>query len=461
MNSRILFLAFVGLALLILLIGALKFANLFKRFSRHEMTESMKKAIKFSFGTFIFALIVGTMFTFVYWYSIKQTASAVISLNYDAASEAKNANGTRYSMNDIVSKEVLNRAIEKGALENVTASELKSCTSVEQTVQGKSEEKEGYHISTEFRVTFTTDEYTEHLDPVTVVTLIAESYKDLYVSNYTENDTLLDMKIDPQTEFAGLEYLDVVSRLSSKAYIITDYLDGISAQNSGFVRDNGESAQSIRDEVLQYAEKKINDSLYSYILDNSVAKNRTIYKKRLNYQNTNLDYDLQKAQASFDTRNEAVKMYEESLMSIVLVPSWDELGEYYMSRTKLGLDELSLEAKDYSGSVAELKDSIESNKMIISKLTGATKPGAGDHVDHMIEEICDDLEEYAARARSLVRDFTENKLNRCVSINVQGWSFTKLLMACVIVTFLWNLALYVFMLSNSVENYVPSDDDRL
>ena len=35
-------------------------------------------------------------------------------------------------------------------------------------------------------------------------------------------------------------------------------------------------------------------------------------------------------------------MYSEEMTRVVLVPTWDESGKYYMGRTKVGIDELSV-----------------------------------------------------------------------------------------------------------------------
>lgn len=48
-----------------------------------------------------------------------RNASAEISLNYAKASQGLNPNGTRYNQMDILGGEVLERAIEKGALTGV------------------------------------------------------------------------------------------------------------------------------------------------------------------------------------------------------------------------------------------------------------------------------------------------------------------------------------------------------
>ena len=45
-------------------------------------------------------------------------------------------------------------------------------------------------------------------------------------------------------------------------------------------------------------------------------------------------------------------MYSEEMTRVVLVPTWDQAGKYYMGRTKVGIDELSVMATNFSDYVA-------------------------------------------------------------------------------------------------------------
>ena len=51
-------------------------------------------------------------------------------------------------------------------------------------------------------------------------------------------------------------------------------------------------------------------------------------------------------------------MYSEEMTRVVLVPTWDQSGKYYMGRTKVGIDELSVKAKEFSEQVASSEKEI-------------------------------------------------------------------------------------------------------
>ena len=106
--------------------------------SRGYTWGALKKIIRERIRIRWWTLAAGAVFTAVFvslcMENESHSASATITLNYAEASEGENANGTRFNMSEILSDEVITRAIEKGALKNVTSSQLVSSLSVGPTV---------------------------------------------------------------------------------------------------------------------------------------------------------------------------------------------------------------------------------------------------------------------------------------------------------------------------------------
>ena len=59
-------------------------------------------------------LVTTMVYGVFHHYEMKKHVSAIVSLNYSEASQALNSNGTRYNMAEIISDEVVERAIKKG-----------------------------------------------------------------------------------------------------------------------------------------------------------------------------------------------------------------------------------------------------------------------------------------------------------------------------------------------------------
>ena len=207
-------------------------------------------------------------------------------------------------------------------------------------VQGGVGDESEYHISTEFAVEYHASKDTAHLDSENVIKLITSAYKEYYIEKYTDNFSLLTPEEKP--DFSTMEYMDIVSYLDKEASAVQNYLYGLANQGSSFVTSNNTTFHSIASKVYQYRETQIAQNLRSLILQYGVVKNKESYIDRLSYQNTSTDFERQKNDASFDLCNDAIDMYAEEMTRVVLVPTWDESGKYYMGRTKVGIDELSV-----------------------------------------------------------------------------------------------------------------------
>ena len=350
---------------------------------------------------------------------LKKSVHAIISLNYSEASQALNSNGTRYNMAEIISDEVVEKAIKKGAFKDVTVKELKECLSVYPCVQGGVGDETQYHISTEFAVEYHASKHTDHLDSENVIKLITAAYKEYYIEKYTDNFRLDIEKPD----FVKMEYMDIASYFDKEASSILTYLYGMAEKNPSFVTENGSTFNSIAGRVHQFKETQINQNLRSLILQNGIVRNKPEYVDRLSYHNKNVDFDRQKNGVSFDLCDQAIDMYSEEMTRVVLVPTWDEAGKYYMGRTKVGIDELSVLATSYSDYVTSNEKEIMDNNLLIDKMSaGNEDSGLHESVDLMADAIYDSIKGFEKEAIKAGREYSSHKMNQCIAVSIYGIS---------------------------------------
>lgn len=397
------------------------------------------------------ALLYAGMLVLGFHQTSNSYAKATLSLNFAEASKGQNANGTRYNMSEIICDQVLERAIEMGALEGVTVPDLRRCLDVLPLMQGGVGSEEEYHISTEFNLVYRANEKTRHFNAQNVVQLIIAAYREFYIAQYAENLQVLNMDITPAEDFAKLDYLDIQMNLMMQAQTIENYMYCLADKYPSFVSASGETFYSVAQKAAQLSENQIENGLYSLILFDGLSKDPLGYVERLNYENTMLGYDNQKASASFRVRNQAVSMYSEEMTRIVLVPTTDAAGEFYMGRTKVGIDELAMEAQSYSTQAAEYLKQIETNTAVINALqngAGASAQGA----DVLIGQICNGLETLSQTAKRLAQEYTWTRMNQCVSAAVFSESFIQKAAVCVLLSLLFFCALTLLNLVRRIPN---------
>lgn len=436
-----LFLILVGL---IFVISAAVIYFRLRNVNRSERLHIIKSMEYFNAWLLLICFVLTLGFGVFYHLNLKNSVYAVVALNYSEASQAQNSNGTRYNMAEIISDEVIELAIKRGALENVTVKQLRDCLDVYPCLQGDVGDPSQYLISTEFAVEYHASKYTAHLDSENVIKLITVAYKEYYIDKYTDTFKRRTEKPD----FSEMEYMDIVLYLDKEANAVLNYLYDMAAENNSFVTENGDTFNSIAGKVYQFIETQINENLRSLILQNGISRDKTEYVDRLSYHIKNVDFDRQKNAASYRLCNEAVAMYSEEMMRIVLVPTWDASGKYYMGRTKIGVDELSVMATTFSDYVASNEKEIMDNQMVIDKLTesnGNMKVSA--EADALIETIYDNIKEFEKETITAGREYARYKMNQCIAVSMYGASLLNEMKMLVIFAAFTYVSLVLFCLS--------------
>lgn len=417
-----------------------------KNVTKSEFFKMFKNVKLLTVWVLIFTFILTGVFAVFNHMESKQYIMAIVSLNYSEASQAQNSNGTRFNMTEIICDEVVEKAIQKGAFENVTVKQLKECLSVYPYVQGDVSDKSNYHISTEFIVEYYASKHTQHLDAENVITLITGAYKEYYVEKYTDNFS--PTSSDSKPDYSEMEYMDIVAYLNKETTSVLNYLYGMAEKAPSFVTSGNTSFHSIAGKVYQFKETQIEQNLRSLILQHGIVRDKTGYIDRLTYQNTNTEFTKQKNTASFDLCNDAIAMYSKEMTRVVLVPTWDQIGKYYMGRTKVGIDELSVMATNFSNTIAENDKELMNNELIIEKINSTDESSTlSAQVDELILTIDKGLNDFTVEAINAGREYSDYKMNQCIALSISGTSLFGELKTVAIFAFLAYISALAYDLS--------------
>ena len=130
--------------------------------------------------------------------------------------------------------------------------------------------------------------------------------------------------------------------------------------------------------------------------------------------------------------NQAIAMYSEEMTRIVLVPTWDKSGEYYMGRTKVGIDELSVMAANFSNYVASNEKEIMDNELIISKISTDDKASMTLAADALIDDIYGSIKSFEKEAITAGREYSRHKMNQCIAVSIYGVSLMSELKSLIV-----------------------------
>ena len=143
-------------------------------------------------------------------------------------------------------------------------------------------------------------------------------------------------------------------------------------------------------------------------------------------------------------------MYAEEMTRVVLVPTWDGSGKYYMGRTKVGVDELSVLATSFSDIVATNNKEIMDNELVIEKIKSIeTNPSATAQADALIESIDKSIDNFTADAIKAGREYSNYTMNQCIAVSISGTSLFGELKTVAAFAMLTYVALMVLSISKT------------
>lgn len=345
------------------------------------------------------------------------TPGMVMVFNYEEAARGQNPNVTRFNESDILSDDILEQVIQRGAM-GLSLGQLSNCLSISTPLDAEAldvSQESGLKISTEYYVHCSERVSVYGVEPKTVLNLLADVYWENFVLHYAENDSVLDLSFDKMEE---MEYLDVKDYLEMQANKLRNYLPSNSSESSSFrALEDEETFSSLFQKISNFIEIEL-ERYEAFVLENGIAGNKATYQSRMQYANRQLDTSRGKEMASHDVRIEAVDMYNAYMSRFVLIPTYDVDREFYMSRTKVGVDYFSDEAKEHLESATKLVEEMEHNTYASQQIS---KSDAGTAIyaeaDQQIEDLKAELLNLAAQSRELCSAYVKEKRDGYIQVS--------------------------------------------
>ena len=353
-----------------------------------------------------------------------RTASTVLSLDYEEASRGLTPNKTRFNIFEIQSGRVMEKLIEYAGLEGkITPEELSECISVQAT-HDKSISGSVNYISTSFVVRFKNNGVIEERTAEDMLSLLCKAYREYFVENYGYNHSILsfdtgDLKFND-------EYLLAVDLLELKCSQLEKYVQLRKRESKNYQDpDTGITFSALEQRVNNFYAYDL-ARLRSYIIENGIANDRTGLVSMLNYK-IRMDYlAYNKLMAAYDEDNRGIKMYDAAMSAVVMIPTQDQTMQYYMSRTKTGMDNMAIHADGQLAGAAERMEQIEYSAYLTGKMAeGSSDRNKKEKADAMIREMETTLDRLAADIQAVDSVYTSAKARNFISFSDDNTGFAE------------------------------------
>ncbi len=358
-----------------------------------------------------------------HYFRSSHTASTVLSLDYEEASKGLTPNGMRFNIFEIRSSEVMERLIGYAGLEGkITPEELSECVSVEATHDQSISGNVNY-ISTSFIVSFTNDGVIEQISAEDMLSLLCKAYREYFVEHYGFNHSILSFDVD-ELKFND-EYLMAADLLELKCGQLEKYAQLRSRESKNYQDpETGATFASLEQRLNSFYTYDLG-KLRSYIIENGIANDRAGLVSMLDYKIRMDSLARDKIMAAYEEDNYGIGMYDAAMSAVVMIPTKDNTKNYYMSRTKTGMDNMALHADGQLYGATEKLEGIDYNKYLTEKMqTNAPQAALRQKADAMIKQIEDSLEKLASDIRKIDKSYTSYKARNYLSFRDSYQRFT-------------------------------------
>ena len=348
---------------------------------------------------------VGVVCTLVFMFVLTTVksfgASTTMSLNYEESVTGKTPNGARFSESEFLTQEYLEAILQAtGLQDDLTTADLADCISISPTTSRIVTKEDDYYISSSYYLTvklpwtlwgkITVQDFLDE---------ICRVYLKRFTADYRVNATSLDIDDD----YSDMDYEEIGSYFSMMIDRVNNYLTVRNDQDGSYLSASGQSYSAIKKQVQNLQGYTLRE-YQSYIWEKGVAKDNSRCIDDLSELNRTLRWDEMS-----DSQKSAIYMtildnYNNKMVSSVLIPTYDNDGAFYMSRTKIGIDDLALQANGLLSSAVEAQKSIATNNSKVMALEQPTESHEVQTAQAMVDNITRQLADIVSATRELDAD---------------------------------------------------------
>ena len=376
---------------------------------------------KYFWRILIFTIVF--LLAFCLWsYSVSpRSTSVVLTFTYPNASEGLFPNGSYFNAYDIFTDDIIEKGIRNAGLEEmVTTGKIADEISILPRSNASL-------LTTQFVVTYNA-KYDDRLGAVSAEGLlhsIVYAYIDHFHNTYSNDQLVLNLNVMDEEK---LEYIDCVKYYNSALNQLKKYLRSQQDNNKDFVSSDGTTFQELINILDRYRLTSLKE-IEAIITERGVTHDRNAYIARLNYElwDKSNSYTLNRNMQ--ELYNNILQDYESELTSVVFVPALDSNREFYMSKTKVGIDNYSQKVTNYEETAEEIKRQMDQTSLNINTIKDPNNISAAaansQRVDSSLAVLKEQIDETMDKIRVVEKEYSKYKNHNYVTMTPVVPSFTE------------------------------------
>lgn len=349
-------------------------------------------------------------------FAVNQKTMPAFSMkfNYEEAAKGLFPDKTRFNASTLLNADVLSAALSTGSF-GIDADTLEDCLQVTSTYDETAVDEVNPKVATEYQISFSDDILSYTVDSDRLIDAIALESKNDFLLKYSENTSAVFPDL---SGLSDLDYAEIKDRLSMEASKLKRFMSSYQTKAQTFRTDSGLTFQSLSKKLDDYTNVGL-EEYGAFVRENGITKHAKDFANTTDYTNKLLKVNYDKKMASYQTRIDAIHKYDGKMASVVMVPTDDKSGEFYMSRTKIGVDYFAEEANSAINDASKLRTQMDNNEYTKEHVKeGKASKEDYEHADSMVEELSKELETLSSECIAAFSDYQKTGREELVGIHV-------------------------------------------
>lgn len=381
-----------------------------------------------------------------------------VSLNYSEGRDGLNPEGGRFNIADIKSDEVIEGAIKIMGDDSLTVDSLKPRitidtvipkSSVDNVISAISDNSSASYSPSEFDVYYSQKNKLAKNKTEPFLKALSESYSDYFYNNYAHKNNVLEFDIED--DMSNYDYNERYQRISDKISAMQRFLDNRATENNTF--KSNETGYTYGDIVSLLNNVKNGDleKLNAYIMQNKITNDKSEFMQKNDFLRNRVLLKYNINADSSKIAQDALSIYNPYITSVAYIPSVDKDNEFYMSRTKTGLDTLVNDSYSKGATAIGYKKTMDEYEHILNSYSDVTvtDDSIKATADQMIVNICNYVSKISDIAIKTDNEFLKEKNGTYISFYYHPKSkiatLKKFIVNMVLFTFLLCIVAVVYM----------------
>lgn len=307
--------------------------------------------------------------------------SMTLSISYQGIEKGLNPDGTRFNVFEIASSEVLDRTLSKMNVPGLTVDGLRDRISIyalspyninEKIKEAKLEGGDYTYMPNEFSISYSQQNKFAPNHTRELLSALSESYKEVFMEKYTDKNLVLeDITIDKE----NYEYVEYESLYKNKIESMIEFLTKKNGENSTYQSKETQQTFGNLIYMLQNVMNVDLENLQSFIVKSKISKDPEGIVAQLGYDIDMLTLDYRRESYESTFVKETIDQYDSTVTDFVFIPTLDQSNNFYMNRTKTGLDYLADRSYDAGIEAEATRLAITEKQELIDAFSGELPQG--------------------------------------------------------------------------------------